>query len=90
MNLNDNRQGRQWPRFAIDAQGRRLRVDCMGDIPIGGRLEKPLPADPTAPVVDVAANLRTAYQTLTGKKPGPMWDAARLSEEIAKAAGGDA
>lgn len=34
-----------WPRVAIGPHGNRATFQCMGDVPAGWTLEKPLPGD---------------------------------------------
>lgn len=50
MYVEEKPKPRLWPRWMVSPEGRRARVDCMADIPLGWALEEPLDeqAEPVA------------------------------------------
>lgn len=52
------------------------------------RTDLPKPAEPMPAPADDRDELRAEYQTITGKKPFPGWDAAEIRRRMAMAAEG--
>lgn len=82
MNVEPPRK--EWPRYAVSPKGARARVDCMGDIPVGWTLEKPLSSEQADTGAQIG-KLRAAYQRATGKVASPKWGADVLVSKITDA-----
>jgi hypothetical protein len=60
-----------WPRWAISPEGQRAIFACQGDIPLGWKLEIPLPDKPAGPADNaVIAELMRQIAELKSEKKG--------------------